>query len=217
MTVSRSQRSTATLAIAVTFLLLLVVAVWWLNRKSVAGPPPTAAAPELAGLTVAPAGTMSGYSRDRFPHWAGNGESCDTREIVLQRQGTAVARDKQCRATSGKWVSPYDGVEMSDATKVDIDHVVALAEAWRSGASKWSDERRKAFANDLNHPQLFAVTAASNRSKGDQDPAQWKPPAEAYWCTYAKNYVEVKAAYQLSVDQKEHDALASMLAACPAR
>ena len=77
-----------------------------------------------------------------------------------------------------------------------------------------TDERRKEFANDLNHPQLFAVTAASNRSKGDQDPAEWKPPTKTYWCTYAKNYVNVKAAYQLTVDQKEHDALASMLTTC---
>jgi len=214
--VSRSQRSTASLATAVILLLLLVVTVWWLNRESVASPPPTQPTPELAGLIIAPAGTMSGYSRDRFPHWAGNADSCDTREIVLQRQGTAVARDSKCRATSGKWLSPYDGVELTDASKVDIDHVVPLAEAWRSGAAKWNDERRKQFANDLNHPQLVAVTAASNRSKSDQDPAEWKPPAKTYWCTYARSYIEVKAAYSLSVDQKEHDALASMLTSCPA-
>lgn len=214
---SRTQRSTATLATAVILLLLLVVTVWWLNRESVASPPPTQPTPELASLTIAPAGTMSGYSRDRFPHWAGNGDSCDTREIVLQRQGTAVARDTKCRATSGKWLSLYDSVEIADATKVDIDHMVPLAEAWRSGAAKWNDERRKAFANDLSHPQLFAVTAASNRSKGDQDPAEWKPPTKTYWCTYAKNYVTVKVAYQLTIDQKEHDALASMLTTCPAK
>jgi hypothetical protein len=212
--VSRSQRSTATLATAVILLLLLVVTVWWLNRESVASPPPTHPTPELAGLTIAPAGTMSGYGRDRFPHWSGNGESCDTREIVLQRQGTAVARDEKCRATSGKWLSPYDSIEITDATRIDIDHMVPLAEAWRSGAAKWNDERRKQFANDLTNPQLFAVTATSNRSKGDQDPAEWKPPAKTYWCTYATNYIEVKASYQLTVDQKEHDALTSMLTTC---
>nr|WP_245380166.1 HNH endonuclease family protein [Kibdelosporangium banguiense] len=189
-----------------------------MNRESIASSPPVQPAPELASLAIAPAGTMSGYSRDRFPHWAGSGtgDSCDTREIVLQRQGTAVARDAKCRATSGKWLSPYDGAEITEATKVDIDHVVPLAEAWRSGAATWTDERRKQFANDLDHPQLIAVTAASNRSKGDQDPATWKPPTKTYWCTYAKNYITVKVAYQLTVDQKEHDALATMLTTCPA-
>nr|CEL16586.1 putative secreted protein [Kibdelosporangium sp. MJ126-NF4]CTQ89063.1 putative secreted protein [Kibdelosporangium sp. MJ126-NF4] len=92
--------------------------------------------------------------------------------------------------------------------------MVPLAEAWRSGAARWTDEQRKQFANDLNNPQLFAVTATSNRSKGDQDPATWKPPTKAYWCTYAKNYVAVKAAYKLTVDEKERAGLAQMLATC---
>jgi hypothetical protein len=193
-------------------LLLLAVLVWWLNQQSVASGPPNAA---LDSLVIAPQGSMSGYSRDRFPHWAGNGDSCDTREIALQRQGAAVVRDAQCRATAGNWRSPYDGVELTDAADADIDHVVPLAEAWRSGAMGWTTERRKLFANDLSNPQLLVVTASSNRSKGDQDPAQWKPPAHEYRCTYAQNYVSVKAAYQLTVDQAEHDALAQMLAGCP--
>jgi hypothetical protein len=158
---------------------------------------------------------MTGYSRDRFEHWASGPDSCDTRETVLQRQGTAVTRDAQCRAQSGTWTSPYDGAQVTDADKLDIDHMVPLAEAWRSGAASWTDERRKQFANDLSNPQLFAVTASLNRSKGDRDPAEWKPPLQAYWCTYAKNYVTVKAAYALTVDQAEHDALAQMLTTCP--
>jgi uncharacterized protein DUF1524 len=204
-------------AVALVVALLVAVAFWWWNRESSATPP-VAAADTLASLKVEPAGPMRGYSRDRFPHWSSNGESCDTREVVLQRQGRDVVRDAKCRATGGRWISPYDDTEITDATKVDIDHVVPLAEAWRSGAANWTDERRKQFANDLNAPQLVAVTATSNRSKGDQDPAQWKPPAKSYWCTYAQNYVQVKAAYQLSVDQAERDALAEMLTKCaPAR
>ncbi|WP_221760997.1 HNH endonuclease family protein [Kibdelosporangium aridum] len=214
---SRTRSSTAAAA-AVLVLVVLAIALWWLNKaESTAQPPPSSTpSADLNALVVAPAGPMSGYSRDRFSHWAGSGagDSCDTREIVLQRQGTEVARDAQCRAVSGKWVSPYDGVEIRKAADVDIDHVVPLAEAWRSGASTWTDEQRKHFANDLGNPQLVAVTAASNRSKGDQDPGTWKPPARAYWCTYAKNYVAVKAFYKLTVDTKERDGLATMLATC---
>jgi hypothetical protein len=201
---------------AVILLILISLAVWWLNRESVASAPPPVSTPALASLVIAPPGGMAGYSRDRFEHWAGGPDSCDTREIVLQRQGSQVTRDAQCRAVSGKWTSVYDGVEITDAGKMDIDHMVPLAEAWRSGAASWTDQRRKEFANDLSNPQLFAVTAASNRSKGDSDPAQWKPPARGFWCTYAQDYVTVKGAYQLTIDQAEHDALAEMLGTCPA-
>jgi hypothetical protein len=93
--------------------------------------------------------------------------------------------------------------------------MVPLADAWRTGADKWTDERRSQFANDLTAPQLLAVSAASNRGKGDQDPASWKPSNQAYWCTYATNWVIVKHSYQLFVTQAEHDALANMLTSCP--
>jgi len=167
-----------------------------------------------AGPVVAPEGPSTGYSRDHFPHWTGRGEACDTREIVLRRQGAGVRTDAECRATAGTWTSVYDGVTLTDAAKVDVDHVVPLAEAWRSGASGWSEERRRAFANDLDRPQLVAVSARSNRAKGDQDPAEWKPPVETYWCTYARDWVAVKVAYGLTVDQAEHNALTAMLARC---
>jgi len=215
--VARKTRPAQKLGGAVALLILISVAVWWVNRsKSVASaPPPATSTPALESLVIAPPGPMTGYSRDRFEHWVGGPNSCDTREIVLQRQGSGVTRDAQCRAVSGKWTSPYDGVEITDAGKVDIDHMVPLAEAWRSGAASWTDERRKEFANDLSNPQLFAVTPTANRSKGDGDPAVWKPPARGFWCTYAQDYVTVKAAYQLTVDQAEHDALAEMLGTCP--
>lgn len=212
---------------AVTSLVVFVLLVglgWYLTelQSSKDNPPttpvPTGAAPggstDLGALTIAPEAKMAGYSRDRFPHWASQGNSCDTREIVLQRQGTDVKSDKDCKATSGTWNSVYDGVVVKDAGDVDIDHTVPLAEAWRSGADKWTDDERKTFANDLGGLQLIAVTAKSNRSKGDQDPAKWKPPVEAYWCTYAQHWTAVKITYKLTVDQAEHDALAAMLKAC---
>ncbi|MEU7835041.1 MULTISPECIES: DUF1524 domain-containing protein [unclassified Nonomuraea] len=116
---------------------------------------------------------MTGYSRAKFPHWSGQGEACDSREVVLARDGQGVERDEQCRATAGSWYSEYDGRTLTAASQVDIDHVVPLANAWRSGADTWTTPQRKAFANDLQNPQLIAVSAASNRAKGDQNPAQW--------------------------------------------
>lgn len=169
---------------------------------------------ELAGLKVAPHGSMSGYSRSKFPHWASQGESCDTRETVLGRDGKEVKRDGECRAVSGKWLSVYDGQTFTDASGLDIEHTVPLANAWRSGASTWTQDKRKEFANDLTHPQLLAVSAASNRSKGDQGPDEWQPPSKTYWCTYARSWISVKSTYQLSVTEAEKNMLAQMLDTC---
>lgn len=176
---------------------------------------PTAVArTQLAALKVAPVGTMAGYSRDKFTHWAQQGDKCDTREVILQRDGTDVARDAQCRAVSGTWKSFYDGVLVTDAGKMDIDHVVPLAEGWRSGAAGWDAARRKAFANDLTGPQLLAVTAASNRSKGDQSPDLWQPPDKASWCAYGRAWTTVKSTYGLTVTEPEKKMLATMLDTC---
>ncbi|MFI5868505.1 DUF1524 domain-containing protein [Streptomyces sp. NPDC051546] len=94
---------------------------------------------------------------------------------------------------SGIWVSVYDGVTITEAGKLDIDHTVPLANAWRSGAGKWTAQRRKEFANDLTRPQLLAVSTATNRAKGDQGPEDWQPPAKTYWCMYATAWTNVKA------------------------
>ncbi len=199
-------------ASSVVVCLLLVGLAWSMpapQSTSTLRPPP-----ELQALRVAPEGTMAGYSRDRFPHWAHQGNACDTRETVLQRQGVNVYADNKCRATGGAWTSPYDGIVMTKAADVDLDHVVPLAESWRSGASSWTDQRRAALANDLGGAELVTSSRMSNRAKGDRDPARWKPPARTYWCTYARNWIRVKAAYQLTADPAEHHALAVMLTTC---
>src|SRR5688572_2022831 len=103
---------------------------------------------------------MTGYSRDRFPHWASQGNGCDTREVVLQRDGSGVSVGDDCKAT-GEWFSEYDGETFDDPGDLDIDHMVPLANAWRTGAATWTDEQREAFANDLTQPQLIAVSASS--------------------------------------------------------
>ncbi|MFE7186924.1 GmrSD restriction endonuclease domain-containing protein [Streptomyces erythrochromogenes] len=168
----------------------------------------------LAALKVAPVGTMAGYSRAKFTHWAEQGNKCDTRETVLRRDGTDVTQDGECRAVSGTWKSLYDGVAVTDAGKMDIDHIVPLAEGWRSGASGWDAARRKAFANDLTHPQLLAVTASSNRSKGDQSPDLWQPPDRSSWCQYGRAWTTVKSVYELTVTEPEKKMLTTMLDTC---
>jgi hypothetical protein len=168
----------------------------------------------LGQLTVGAEGSSSGYSRDKFPHWITQSGACNTREVVLKRDGTNVQQDSACAAVSGSWYSPYDGATWSAASDVDIDHMVPLAEAWRSGASSWTTAQRQSFANDLTRPQLIAVTDNVNQSKGDQDPAEWMPPTSSYKCTYVRAWVHVKKHYNLTVDSAEKSALQSALNGC---
>jgi hypothetical protein len=200
-------------------LLLAAGAVVGLGGGTAAAVPPgipsaATAKTELAALTVAPDGSMDGYDRDKFPHWHTVSGSCNTRETVLERDGDGVAVGDDCAPTSGSWTSPYDGDTWSQPSDVDIDHMVPLAAAWRSGASSWTTAEREAFANDLESPQLWAVTDNVNQEKGDQTPEAWKPPLESEWCQYSRAYTHVKYVYELTVSSAEHGALEDMLATC---
>lgn len=94
-------------------------------------PPAATAKSQLAALQVAPQGPQTGYSRDLFPHWIIQSGNCDTREVVLKRDGTNVVQSSTCAATSGTWFSPYDGATWTAASDVDIDHMVPLSNAWK--------------------------------------------------------------------------------------
>ncbi|MFF0089033.1 HNH endonuclease family protein [Streptomyces canus] len=196
----------------------LIASVAVLNgpTASAALPTPVSAATArtyLASLTVATE-SRTGYDRDLFPHWITQSGTCNTREVVLKRDGTNVVQDSACAATSGSWYSVYDGATWTVASDLDIDHLVPLAEAWDSGAGGWTTARRQAFANDLTRPQLIAVTDNVNQAKGDQDPATWMPSVTSYRCTYVRAWVQVKYYYDLSVDSAEKSALTSYLANC---
>ena len=167
----------------------------------------------LSELEVGEWASTRGYSRDRFPHWR-RVDGCDVRQTVLIRDGEDVVVDDDCRVQSGTWLSPYDGRTFTDPGDLDIDHIVPLANAWRTGAAEWDDERRADFANDLERPQLIAVSATTNRAKGDQDPSQWAPPEHDYWCQYAQDWIAVKHYWQLWVTSSERDALENMLDTC---
>ncbi|HIZ97957.1 MAG TPA: HNH endonuclease family protein [Candidatus Janibacter merdipullorum] len=169
---------------------------------------------QLAALPVEAEGPMTGYDRDEFPHWSSVEGNCNTRETVLARDGEGVESGTDCYPTSGDWYSEYDGESFTVAGDLDIDHVVPLAEAWRSGADNWSEEDREAFANDLEGPQLIAVSASSNRSKGDQDPSTWWPEESSYRCTYAKMWVSTKYRWGLALQSEEKTALTEELESC---
>ncbi|KAF1986511.1 hypothetical protein K402DRAFT_332267 [Aulographum hederae CBS 113979] len=195
-------------------LLSLTTALPLVARTPPGTPSPSTAKSLLAGLTVAAQGSQDGYSRDLFPHWITQSGSCDTRETVLKRDGTNVVTSSTCSATSGSWYSPYDGATWTAASDVDIDHMVPLSNAWKSGAAAWTTAKRQTFANDLSHPQLLAVTDNVNQSKGDKGPEEWKPPLTSYYCTYASMWVSVKSTYSLTITSAEKSALTSMLNTC---
>ncbi|MGH8975000.1 MAG: HNH endonuclease family protein [Acidimicrobiia bacterium] len=184
------------------------------------GVAPAEAAPAamVEQLRIAPEGPRTGYRHNLFRHWVDDdGDGCDTREEVLVAESAVPARTDpaSCAVLSGWWTSVYDGVSTDDPGALDIDHVVALGEAWDSGASAWDAPRRRAFANDLDEAAaLIAVTASANRTKNDRDPAEWRPPRPDAWCGFAGAWVTVKLRWDLSADEAEAGALREMLAAC---
>ncbi|MFD9791238.1 HNH endonuclease family protein [Streptomyces sp. NPDC059070] len=204
-------------ALAASAALVATVGLFTAPSAQASPPAPVSAATArgyLAAMPATPQGSSDGYSRAKFPHWITQSGTCNTREVVLKRDGTNVVTDSSCASVSGSWYSEYDGATWTAASDLDIDHVVPLAEAWRSGASAWTTAQRQAFANDLTHPQLIAVTDNVNQAKGDKDPAQWLPPRTAYRCTYARMWVDVKHYYNLTVDSAEKTALQNILNGC---
>jgi hypothetical protein len=165
-------------------------------------------------LTVA-ADQLSGYERSLFKHWIdADKDRCDTRKEVLIQEAVSLPKlSSGCVLNGGKWISSYDALATTDYSTLDIDHMVPLSEAWRSGAWKWSPAQREAFANDLTDPRaLIAVTASLNRQKSDQDPSTWMPPENK--CLYVSNWIAIKVRYSLTVDSAEANALTSLVTQC---
>ncbi|MGW1143637.1 HNH endonuclease family protein [Streptomyces sp. NPDC002454] len=190
-----------------------------------ASPAAVAAEPEEARLGVA-IGRLpvadedrNGYKRTSFKHWnpgANASDGCNTRQEVLIAEAVAAPTvGPGCSLTGGEWSSYYDETHVTVAGSLDIDHLVPLAEAWDSGASGWTAARREAYANDLGTPvSLVAVTARSNRSKADKDPAEWLPPAYSALCRYASEWVATKLRWGLAVDETERHRLYVLAADC---
>lgn len=158
----------------------------------------------------------TGYKRTLFKHWIGVGNGCDSRKAVIISEAIVKPKvEAGCKIIGGEWLSIYDNVKVTDAGKLDVDHMVPLAEAWDSGASAWDTAKKEMYANDQTDPRhLIAVTGASNRSKSDQDPAEWMPTNKAYTCEYLINWISIKVRWGLSVDKKEKDFIVNELKSC---
>ncbi|MFD9795347.1 HNH endonuclease family protein [Streptomyces sp. NPDC059070] len=172
-------------------------------------------------LTVKGRAAKTGYSRDQFGKgWTDtDSNGCATREDILKRDLTDVKLRGKCDVTSGTLAHDvYTGTTIKfvrGASKVDIDHVVALSDAWQKGAQQWDKNKRVAFANDpLN---LLAVDASANRRKSDGDAATWLPTYAQGRCTYVADQVAVKKKYGLWVTDAERDAMRKVLTDCPAQ
>lgn len=166
---------------------------------------------ELNQLTVANESNGDSYDRDLFPHWSSVGGGCTARQYVLKRDGQNVQTGSDCQPDSGRWQSDFDNVWTTTVSNATVDHVVALSEAWASGASRWTTSQRQAFANDINSPQLWIATTSINSTKGDKDPAEWMPPNTSVRCDYVKAWTHVKFLYDLTVNSAEKSAIQSHL------
>lgn len=206
------QRGTGTVSVVVAVTTAVLAAHVGLAPQVWAAPR-TSAVQVLNSLPVAPE-QMVGYSRDLFRLWVdADSDGCDTRQEVLVAEAVS-GRIGGCTVLGGRWVSEYDGVVTESARTFDIDHMVPLKEAWDSGAWRWTPGTRQSFANDLGYRHsLIAVSASSNRSKSDRDPAEWLPALAR--CTYVKQWIAVKYRWRLSVDAREKSSLLRVLGSCP--
>ncbi|TWE12821.1 HNH endonuclease family protein [Rudaeicoccus suwonensis] len=183
---------------------------------------------QLATLQVKGRAPMTGYSRAQFgPAWsddvsvADGHNGCDTRNDILRRDLTAITvkpDTHNCVILTGVLLDPYTGERISfhrgrsTSSVIQIDHLVALGDAWQTGASYWNATKRRDFANDPR--ELLAVDGSQNAAKGDADAASWLPPNKAYRCTYVEKQIVVKAAYGLWVTAAEKSAMTTVLNMC---
>lgn len=180
--------------------------------------PDDASLAKLAKLEVKGRAPKTGYSREQFGNGWANVGSCDVRNIILARDLAEEVVDTNCKVLSGMLNDPYTGTDMNfrrgtdTSDDVQIDHVVALSNAWQTGAQYTSFAVREAFANDsLN---LLAVNGNENQAKGDGDAATWLPPNKPFRCQYVARQIDVKTKYKLWVTLPEKQAMERVLASC---
>ena len=173
----------------------------------------------LNSLEVKGRAAKTGYARSQFPHWSDpDRNGCDARNDTLKRDLTQISfktGTRDCKVLTGQLLDPFSGKVItfsSTKSNIDIDHVVALSNAWQTGAAYFDKTKRVAIANDpLN---LIAVDAKLSRQKGDGDAATWLPPFKSYRCDYVARQIAVKAKYGLWVTQPEKGAIIKLLEMC---
>jgi hypothetical protein len=171
----------------------------------------------LLGQLVVAREHAAGYEPARFGSWTdADRDGCNTRHEVLIAEAVGAPQvGVRCALTGGRWVSKYDGEAASDPSQLVIDRLVPPAEAWESGAWRWSADTLTRYANDLGYgPDLLAVSARSHRAKGDSDPTEWMPPRLSFTCTYVSWWVAVKWRWRLAVDTDEKQFVSSVLTFC---
>jgi hypothetical protein len=223
---STTYRRRRLITVLISIIALVVVLVFHqnsptMNEKPTVQVDPTAllATTELQKLTVKGRAPKTDYARTQFGDGWTTIRGCDTRNIILHRDLTNTSVDEDCNVISGTLNDPYTGkvIEFkrgsSSSADVQIDHVVALSDAWQKGAQQLTRDQRIALANDPL--ELLAVDGPANQQKSDGDAATWLPPYKAFRCQYVARQIAVKQKYVLWVTQAEKDAMANVLAACP--
>ena len=169
---------------------------------------------QLRPLVAAPRADIPAYDRDRFAGWLDSDSDCvNTRHEVLQAEAARFdMASSGCSVASGEWFDPYTDRTFTNPRDLDVDHVVALADAWVSGAYAWADELLDRFSNDFGN--LNAIAAGENRSKSARGPADYTPTAPGARCDYLVQYATVKIRWQLSITPQDFDAVAAGLPGC---
>ena len=173
----------------------------------------------LNKLEVKGRAAKTGYTRSQFPHWSDpDRNGCDARNDILKRDLTDISYKsgtRDCKVIAGQLLDPFSGKVITFSTTkvvIDIDHVVALSNAWQTGAAYFDKALRTQIANDpLN---LLAVDSKLNRQKGDGDAATWLPPSKTFRCAYVARQVAVKGKYKLWVTEPEKVAITKILSSC---
>ena len=196
-----------------------------LTATTVFTPPPahtaTPAAISIPRLLIAPVSDrLPDYERKAWRHWIDADRDCqNTRAEVLIAESAApvtFTKAEQCAVATGEWLDLFTGATFTDAGRLDVDHLVPLANAHRSGGWQWDAARKRQFANSLAYPNhLVAVSASANRSKGARGPEDWRPPDATYHCQYAQDWIAVKSEWDLTATAAEWAALTEMLQECP--
>ena len=173
----------------------------------------------LNKLEVKGRAPKTGYTRSQFPHWSDpDRNGCDARNDTLKRDLTNItfkAGTRDCKVIAGQLLDPFSGKVITFSTTkvvIDIDHVVALSNAWQTGAAYFDKNTRLLIANDPIN--LLAVDAKLNRQKGDGDAATWLPPNKSFRCEYVARQVAVKSKYKLWVTEPEKVAITNILSSC---
>ena len=189
-----------------------------------ASPTPPAATPTVNSivLTISVAelaADLPGYDRDDWRHWTDADGDCQNarHETLIEESRIPVSfkDERRCQVASGEWAGPYTGTLVTEASDLDIDHMVPLANAHRSGGWQWPEDRKELYANYLDYPgHLVAATQRANRTKSDKGPEAWRPDDRAYWCQYALDWIEIKRSWELTATPDEADALREMVESC---